>query len=72
MLDELSIEDMREAVRRRDASAARARLEASGSVSLESVRRIAETGVDFISVGGLTKNVAAVDLSLRIEFVDRP
>jgi nicotinate-nucleotide pyrophosphorylase (carboxylating) len=69
MLDELSLEDMREAVRRRDAVAGRARLEASGGVSLETVRRIAETGVDYISIGGLTKHVTAVDLSMRVEFV---
>ena len=69
MLDELSPEDMREAVRRRDALAARTQLEASGGVSLETVRRIAETGVDFVSIGGLTKHVAAIDLSMRIEFV---
>lgn len=69
MLDELSLDDMREAVKRRDAAPGRARLEASGGVSLEAVRRIAETGVDYISVGGLTKHVAAIDLSMRIEFV---
>jgi nicotinate-nucleotide pyrophosphorylase (carboxylating) len=40
-------------------------LEASGSVSLETVRAIAETGVDFVSSGGLTKNVRAIDLSMR-------
>ncbi len=44
----------------------RAKLEASGGITLENVRAIAETGVDFISVGSLTKNVTAVDLSLRI------
>ncbi|MCU0757891.1 MAG: carboxylating nicotinate-nucleotide diphosphorylase [Steroidobacteraceae bacterium] len=69
MLDELVDADLREAVRRRDAGGRRAQLEASGGVSLETVRRIAETGVDYISVGGLTKHVAAVDLSMRIEFV---
>jgi nicotinate-nucleotide pyrophosphorylase (carboxylating) len=69
MLDELSLDDMREAVRRRKTVPGRARLEASGGVSLESVRRIAETGVDFISVGGLTKHVQALDLSMRVEFV---
>ncbi|MCP5328370.1 MAG: carboxylating nicotinate-nucleotide diphosphorylase [Sinobacteraceae bacterium] len=69
MLDELSLEDMREAVRRRDDRAARTQLEASGGVALETVRRIAATGVDFVSIGGLTKHVAAIDLSMRIEFV---
>ncbi len=43
----------------------RAKLEASGGVTLENVRRIAETGVDYISVGDLTKNIQAVDLSMR-------
>ncbi len=43
----------------------RARLEASGGITLENVRTIAETGVDFISVGGLTKNLSAIDLSMR-------
>ncbi len=64
MLDDYSLEDMREAVRR---NAARAKLEVSGSVDLDSVRGIAETGVDYISVGGLTKHVTAVDLSMRFE-----
>lgn len=45
----------------------RALLEASGNVRLENIRAIAETGVDAISVGGLTKNITAVDLSLRFE-----
>lgn len=39
------------------------------AVSWQTVRQIAATGVDFISVGGLTKHVAAIDLSMRIEFV---
>ena len=46
-------------------TAGRAQLEASGSVSLENVRAIAQTGVDFISVGGITKNIQAIDLSMR-------
>jgi nicotinate-nucleotide pyrophosphorylase (carboxylating) len=62
LLDNMSIEEMREAVK---ITAGRAQLEASGGVSLERVREIAETGVDRISVGGLTKDVRAVDLSLR-------
>lgn len=68
MLDELSLDDMREAVRRRNAHAGRTRIEASGSVSLETVREVAETGVDFISVGAITKHVRAIDLSLRLDF----
>jgi nicotinate-nucleotide pyrophosphorylase (carboxylating) len=43
----------------------RAQLEASGGINLENVRAIAETGIDFISVGGLTKNLSAIDLSMR-------
>lgn len=62
LLDNMSLEQMREAVR---VTARRASLEASGSVGLERVRAIAETGVDRISVGALTKDVRAVDLSLR-------
>ena len=47
------------------------KLEASGSVNLRSVRAIAETGVDYVSVGSITKHVAAVDLSMRLEFSGR-
>jgi nicotinate-nucleotide pyrophosphorylase (carboxylating) len=68
MLDELSREDMREAVALNRARGAGARLEASGSVTLETVREIALTGVDYISIGGITKHVQAVDLSMRFEF----
>lgn len=62
LLDNMSIEEMREAVA---ITSGRAQLEASGGVNLERVREIAETGVDRISVGGLTKDVRAIDLSLR-------
>jgi nicotinate-nucleotide pyrophosphorylase (carboxylating) len=62
LLDNMSLDEMREAVK---ISAGRAKLEASGGVSLERVREIAETGVDRISIGALTKDVVAVDLSLR-------
>lgn len=72
MLDELSNADMREAVARKraheSATGAKAKLEASGSVTLDTVREIALTGVDFISIGGITKHVKAVDLSMRFEF----
>jgi len=66
MLDEFSLPDLRRAV-----ALARARpggpveLEASGSVSLETIRAIAETGVDYVSVGAITKHVRAIDLSMR-------
>ena len=68
MLDDFSLEDMGAAVARNRAAGRRARLEASGSVALEAVRAIAETGVDYISVGSLTKHVHAIDLSMRLEF----
>ena len=63
MLDELSLDDMREAVR---LTAGRAKLEASGGVTDTTLRTIAETGVDYISIGTLTKDVKAVDLSMRL------
>jgi nicotinate-nucleotide pyrophosphorylase (carboxylating) len=63
LLDEFSLPQMREAVA---LTQGRAELEASGSVSLENLREIAETGVDYISVGALTKNVRAIDLSMRV------
>ena len=68
LLDEFSLEDMRAAVALNRAQGAPARLEVSGSVSLESVPAIAATGVDYISVGALTKHVRAIDLSMRLEF----
>ncbi len=63
MLDELSLEDMRTAVAM---NAGRAKLEASGGISDETLRSIAETGVDYISIGALTKHVQAIDLSMRL------
>jgi len=68
MLDEFTLEDMRAAVALNRAQGAAAKLEVSGSVSLDAVRAIAETGVDFISVGAITKNVRAIDLSMRLDF----
>ncbi len=62
LLDNFSLEQLREAVA---LNGGRARLEASGGVNLSTVRAIAETGVDDISVGELTKDVQAVDLSMR-------
>ena len=63
MLDELSLDEMREAVR---INAGRAKLEASGGVNESTLRVIAETGVDYISIGAMTKDVKAVDLSMRL------
>jgi nicotinate-nucleotide pyrophosphorylase (carboxylating) len=66
LLDNFSHDLMREAVRITRAHAnSRTGLEASGNMSLETLRAVAETGVDYISVGGLTKHVRAVDLSMR-------
>ena len=64
MLDNFDLETLRLAVARTRAAGS-TRLEASGNVSLETVRAIAETGVDYVSVGELTKNLRAVDLSMR-------
>lgn len=72
MLDEFSRADLEAAVALNRSHGAPVKLEASGSVSLESVRAIAETGVDYISVGSLTKHVRAIDLSMRLEFRDGP
>jgi nicotinate-nucleotide pyrophosphorylase (carboxylating) len=66
LIDNFSNEDMKTAVRiTRDHQNKGIELEASGNMSLETLRGVAETGVDFISVGGLTKHVRAVDLSMR-------
>jgi nicotinate-nucleotide pyrophosphorylase (carboxylating) len=64
LLDDFTLEDMRLAYQR---NAGRATLEVSGSVNLSTVRAIAGTGVDRISVGKLTKDVRAVDLSMRFD-----
>jgi nicotinate-nucleotide pyrophosphorylase (carboxylating) len=68
MLDEFSLADMRAAVQLNRSKGRPVKLEASGSVTLETVRSVAETGVDYISIGGITKHVRAVDLSMRLEF----
>lgn len=64
LLDNFEIEDIVTAVQM---NRRRAILEASGGVSLDNVRDIAKTGVDYISVGELTKNVIAIDFSMRLE-----
>ena len=63
MLDNFSLEALREAVK---LNADRIELEASGNIKLTNIRQIAETGVDYISIGALTKHIQAVDLSMRI------
>ncbi len=64
LLDNMNLDQMRKAV---ENSAGRAQLEASGGIILDNVRAIAETGVDRISIGSLTKDIKAVDLSMRFE-----
>ncbi len=68
LLDNFSVGLMREAVALRDRQAPRTTLEASGGINFETLRPVAETGVDFISIGALTKNIRAVDLSMRFRF----
>ena len=63
MLDNFSIDDMKKAVA---INAGRAKLEASGNINEQTLIPTAETGVDFISIGGLTKHCRAVDLSMRV------
>jgi len=65
MLDNFSLDDMAAAVKLN----AGIELEASGNIGLENIRTVAEIGVDYISIGSLTKNVRAVDLSMRIKLV---
>ena len=60
----MDLPTLREAVRRRDRSAPGVRLEASGGVTLATVRAIAETGVDRISIGALTHSARALDIAL--------
>lgn len=62
MLDNFNVEDMRQAVATTNG---KAQLEVSGNVTKETLREFAETGVDFISVGALTKHIRALDLSMR-------
>lgn len=69
LLDEFSLADLRTAVAlNRGHPNGPMKLEASGNITFETLRPIAETGVDFISVGSLTKHLRAVDLSMRFEF----
>ena len=69
LLDNFSLDDLRQAVSLRNTSAPHVVLEASGGITLESVRAVAETGVDRISVGALTHSVKALDLALDWEWV---
>ncbi len=67
LLDNFTLEQLEQAVELNNGVA---KLEASGNVNLSTIRDIAKTGVDFISVGALTKNVQAVDLSMRVDLED--
>ena len=68
LLDEFSMPAMREAVALNAGAKRPLKLEASGGITTATIREIAETGVDFISVGSITKHVHAVDLSMRFEW----
>jgi nicotinate-nucleotide pyrophosphorylase (carboxylating) len=71
LLDEFSLDDLRAAVAlNRSHANGPIKLEASGGITFETLREVAGTGVDFISVGSLTKHVRAVDLSMRFEFAE--
>ncbi len=67
LLDNMSLEQLREAVALRDRSGRRLFLEASGNLTLDRARAVAETGVDFLSVGALTHSAPAADISLRFD-----
>jgi nicotinate-nucleotide pyrophosphorylase (carboxylating) len=68
LLDNFSLNDLRTAVEiNRENGVPLAELEASGGLMLDHLRQVAETGVDFISVGALTKNIRAIDLSMRFD-----
>ncbi|GAC1677366.1 MAG: carboxylating nicotinate-nucleotide diphosphorylase [Steroidobacteraceae bacterium] len=67
LLDEFPLAAMREAVAINSGAPRPLKLEASGGITAQTIREVAETGVDFISVGGITKHVRAVDLSMRFD-----
>lgn len=67
LLDDFSLDDLRAAVALNRSHGSPLKLEASGGIQLDNVREIAQTGVDFISVGSITKDVQAVDLSMRVQ-----
>ena len=68
MLDEFSLQTMREAVAHNSAAPRPLKLEASGGLTSSTIREVAATGVDYISVGSITKHVRAIDLSMRFEW----
>jgi nicotinate-nucleotide pyrophosphorylase (carboxylating) len=66
LLDNFTPAACAEAVRHRDAAGVKTRLEASGGLTLDRARAYAETGVDYLSVGGLTHSVTALDLGMDL------
>ena len=70
MLDNFSLPAMREGVAMNAGAKRRLKIEASGGITTETIREVALTGVDFVSVGSITKHVRAVDLSMRFEWRD--
>jgi len=70
MLDNFSLPTMREGVAMNAGAKRRLKIEASGGITTETIREVALTGVDFISIGSITKHVCAVDLSMRFEWRD--
>ncbi len=69
MLDNFTNAQIKEAIELRDTSEWKPKFEASGNVNLDTIYEIAQTGVDYISVGTLTKDIKAIDLSMRISLV---
>jgi nicotinate-nucleotide pyrophosphorylase (carboxylating) len=72
MLDNFSVSGMRAGVAMNAAAGKPLKIEASGGIDMSSIREIAATGVDFISVGGITKHVRAADLSMRFDWASTP
>jgi nicotinate-nucleotide pyrophosphorylase (carboxylating) len=70
LLDNFDLADMAAAVAIRDSDYTNTELEASGNVSLKTIREIAGTGVDYVSIGALTKDIKAIDYSMRFEIID--
>ena len=69
MLDNFNLNDLKKSVIICRESNSMTKLEASGNVNLNTIKDIADTGVDFISVGAITKNIQAIDLSMRLDFI---
>ena len=69
MLDNFNLSDLKKSVIICRESNSMTKLEASGNVNLNTIKNIADTGVDFISVGAITKNIQAIDLSMRLDFI---